>query len=48
MKLNLIERLITNNPFRAFSQRHIEGPMLKKRELLRNIQHALKLAAAEV
>lgn len=30
MKLNLIERLITNNPFRAFSQRHIEGPMLKK------------------
>lgn len=30
MKLNLIERLITNNPIRAFSQRHIEGPMLKK------------------
>ncbi len=29
MKLNLIERLITNNPIRAFSQRHIEGPMLK-------------------
>ncbi|HAK88131.1 MAG TPA: methyltransferase type 11 [Nitrospiraceae bacterium] len=30
MKLNLAERLITNNPIRAFSQRHIEGPMLKK------------------
>ncbi|MDI6802183.1 MAG: class I SAM-dependent methyltransferase [Thermodesulfovibrionales bacterium] len=30
MKPNIIERLITNNPLRAFSQRHIEGPMLRK------------------
>ena len=30
MKLNLGERLITNNPLRAFIQRRIEGPMLKR------------------
>ncbi len=30
MRLNIIERLITNNPLRAFSQRKIEGPLLKK------------------
>ena len=30
MKLNLVERLITNNPLRAFIQRHIEGPMLRE------------------
>ncbi len=30
MKLNFIEKLITNNPLRAFSQRKIEGPLLKK------------------
>ncbi|MDP2278220.1 MAG: class I SAM-dependent methyltransferase [Nitrospirota bacterium] len=30
MKLNLIERFITNNPLRAFIQRHVEGPMLKR------------------
>ncbi len=30
MKLNLFEKLITNNPVRASIQRHIEGPMLKK------------------
>jgi ubiquinone/menaquinone biosynthesis C-methylase UbiE len=30
VKLNLFERLITNNPVRASIQRHIEGPMLKK------------------
>ncbi|MDI6802179.1 MAG: class I SAM-dependent methyltransferase [Thermodesulfovibrionales bacterium] len=30
MKLNLIERLITNNPVRALIQRHVEGPMLRK------------------
>ena len=30
MKLNLFERLITNNPVRASIQRNIEGPMLKK------------------
>lgn len=30
MKLNVIERLITNNPVRACIQRHIEGPMLRK------------------
>lgn len=29
MKLNLIERLITNSPVRSFTQRHIEAPMLK-------------------
>lgn len=29
MKLNLIERLITNNPIRAYIQKHFEGPMLK-------------------
>ncbi len=30
VKLNIIERLITNNPVRACIQRHIEGPMLRK------------------
>lgn len=30
MKLNLVERLITNNPIRSLSQRHIEGPTLRK------------------
>ncbi len=30
MKLNLFEKLITDNPVRASIQRHIEGPMLKK------------------
>jgi ubiquinone/menaquinone biosynthesis C-methylase UbiE len=30
VKLNLFERLITNNPVRASIQRRIEGPMLKK------------------
>jgi len=30
VKLNLIERFITNNPLRAFIQRHVEGPMLKR------------------
>jgi len=30
MKLNVIERLITNNPVRASIQRHIEGPALKR------------------
>ena len=30
MKLNIIERLITNNPIRALIQKRIEGPMLRK------------------
>lgn len=30
MKLSPIERLIVNNPLRAFIQRHREGPMLRK------------------
>jgi ubiquinone/menaquinone biosynthesis C-methylase UbiE len=30
VKLNLFEKLITNNPVRASVQRHIEGPMLRK------------------
>ncbi|MBI5188664.1 MAG: class I SAM-dependent methyltransferase [Nitrospirae bacterium] len=30
MKLNLVERLITNNPFRSFLQRNVEGPLLRK------------------
>jgi ubiquinone/menaquinone biosynthesis C-methylase UbiE len=30
LRLNIIERLIINNPLRAFSQRNIEGPLLKK------------------
>jgi ubiquinone/menaquinone biosynthesis C-methylase UbiE len=30
VKLNIGERLITNNPLRAFIQRHVEGPMLKR------------------
>ncbi|MFN3480836.1 MAG: class I SAM-dependent methyltransferase [Thermodesulfovibrionales bacterium] len=29
MKLNLVERLITNNPVRAYIQKHFEGPLLK-------------------
>ena len=30
MKLNFGERLITGNPLRAFIQRHVEGPLLKR------------------
>ncbi|MBI5639990.1 MAG: class I SAM-dependent methyltransferase [Nitrospirae bacterium] len=30
MKLNLFERLITDNPVRASIQRNVEGPMLRK------------------
>jgi len=30
MKLNLGERFIVNNPFRAFIQRRVEGPMLRR------------------
>lgn len=30
MKLNLAERLMTNSPLRAFGQRHIEGPLLRR------------------
>jgi ubiquinone/menaquinone biosynthesis C-methylase UbiE len=30
MKLNLGERFIVNNPLRAFIQRRVEGPMLKR------------------
>lgn len=30
MKLNLIERFITNNSLRAFIQRRVEGPILKR------------------
>ncbi len=30
MKLNLVERLITNNPLRAYVQRYFEGPMLRR------------------
>lgn len=30
MKLNLFEKVITNNPVRAYIQKHIEGPMLKQ------------------
>ncbi len=30
MKLNIVERFITNNPARALIQRHVEGPMLRK------------------
>lgn len=33
MNLNLGERLITGNPIRAFIQRHLEGPMLRKMAL---------------
>jgi len=29
LKLNIVERLITNNPVRACVQKYIEGPMLK-------------------
>jgi ubiquinone/menaquinone biosynthesis C-methylase UbiE len=30
VKLNLFEKLITDNPVRAYIQRHVEGPMLRK------------------
>lgn len=30
MKLNIVERLITNNPLRALFQRSLEGPMLRR------------------
>jgi len=30
MKLNLVERLITNSPMRAYVQRYFEGPMLRR------------------
>ena len=29
MKLNLFEKFITDNPVRAYIQRHVEGPMLR-------------------
>lgn len=29
MKLNLFEKFITDNPVRAYIQKHIEGPMLR-------------------
>jgi ubiquinone/menaquinone biosynthesis C-methylase UbiE len=29
VKLNLFEKLITNNPVRAYIQKHVEGPMLR-------------------
>ena len=30
MKLNLVEKLLVNNPARALVQRHYEGPLLRK------------------
>src|SRR3990170_2353640 len=30
MKISIVERLIINNPVRAFVQRHGEGPMLRR------------------
>lgn len=30
MKINIVERLIINNPVRAFVQRHGEGPLLRR------------------
>lgn len=30
MQLNVVERFITNNPLRAFVQRNVEGPLLRK------------------
>ena len=30
MKLDIVEKLITNNPIRAFGQWYIEGPLLRK------------------
>jgi len=43
VKLNLFEKLITNNPVRASIQRHIEGPMLKKMGSQRAYQLCLEI-----
>lgn len=43
MKLNFIERLIINNPVRAFIQSHIEGPMLRKMAGLKSYPLCLEI-----
>jgi cyclopropane fatty-acyl-phospholipid synthase-like methyltransferase len=43
VKLNVFERLITDNPLRAYIQRHVEGPMLKKMGSQRNYPLCLEI-----
>ncbi|MBI5043762.1 MAG: class I SAM-dependent methyltransferase [Nitrospirae bacterium] len=43
MKLNLVEKFITNNPIRAFGQRYIEGPMLRKMGSLKKYPLCLEI-----
>lgn len=43
MDLNLIERLVTNSPLRAFSQRRIEGPALRRLALSREYPVCLEI-----
>ncbi len=47
MKLNLIERLITNNPLRAYIQQRIEGPMLRKMAGRGNYPRCLEIGCGQ-
>jgi len=47
MNLNLGERLITGNPVRAFIQRHIEGPMLRKMALRESYPLCLEIGCGQ-
>lgn len=43
MRLNLIERIITNNSLRAFFQRRLEGPMLRRMGFLKEYPLCLEI-----
>lgn len=43
MKLNRLERLLVNSPLRAFSQRHIEGPLLSRMSARRRYPLCLEI-----
>lgn len=43
MKLNLFEKLITDNPVRAYIQKHVEGPMLRKMGGLKDYPLSLEI-----
>lgn len=47
MKLNIIERLITNNPLRAYIQQRIEGPMLRKMAGSENYPRCLEIGCGQ-
>ena len=47
MKLNLVERFITNKPLRVFSQRNIEGPLLKKMASFDRYSYCLEIGCGK-